>query len=219
MEGRVHPVGVVILMLAVIGGGSFVLQREVADTILTALILSVAWAGAVGLAFLLYGRSRGILRPVLAGLVVGAVGAGVAFYLFAIADDVVDEDVVIAQPPAAAGTGGTPGSGNVAIAAGNFAGADGHSGTGKATVIEQPGGERTLTFTDFDVSRGVAVEVWLTPGPDEADDRIELGALKGNVGDQQYEVPEGADLSRYRTVVLYCTPFTVRIAVAELGVV
>ena len=73
---------------------------------------------------------------------------------------------------------------------------------------------RTLTFTDFDVDPGVKVEVWLTQDESSFDDRVELGGLKGNVGDQQYELPDDADLTRYDTVVLYCTPFTVRIAVA-----
>jgi len=58
--------------------------------------------------------------------------------------------------------------------------------------------------------------VWLTTGPNETSDRVDLGNLKGNVGDQQYEIPAGTDLERYGTVVLYCTPFTVRIAVAPL---
>ena len=74
-----------------------------------------------------------------------------------------------------------------------------------------------LTFTDFDVDPGVEVEVYLTPGTDSVDDRVELGGLKGNVGDQQYEIPADADLRRYDTVILWCTPFTVRIAVAPLA--
>lgn len=55
------------------------------------------------------------------------------------------------------------------------------------------------------------------PGRDHFDDRVELGGLKGNVGDQEYAIPADADLRRYDTVVLYCTPFTVRIAVAPLS--
>jgi Electron transfer DM13 len=74
-----------------------------------------------------------------------------------------------------------------------------------------------LTFTDFDVDPGVDVEVYLTPGTDSVDDRLELGGLKGNVGDQQYEIRADADLRRYDTVILWCTPFTVRIAVAPLA--
>ena len=64
---------------------------------------------------------------------------------------------------------------------------------------------------------GAKVVVWLTQDETSFDDRVELGNLKGNVGDQQYAIPDSADLRRYDTVVLYCTPFTVRIAVAPLS--
>jgi hypothetical protein len=105
----------------------------------------------------------------------------------------------------------------VSLAAGEFVGRDGHAGSGTAEVVQAPDGARTLTFTDFDVDPGVEVEVYLTPDVGSVDDRVELGGLKGNVGDQQYEIPPGADLKRYDAVVLWCTPFTVRIATAELS--
>ncbi len=84
-------------------------------------------------------------------------------------------------------------------------GEDGHDGSGTATVIEQASGVRVLTFTDFDVDPGAAVEVWLTTGPNETSDRVDLGDLKGNVGDQQYEVPADADLEalRHRGALLH----------------
>ncbi len=104
----------------------------------------------------------------------------------------------------------------MSLAAGSFTGQDGHAGSGKAEVIEAPGGERSLVFTEFDVDPGVDVEVYLTPDDSAVDDRVELGGLKGNVGDQQYGIPAGTDLSRYDSVVLWCTPFTVRIATSEL---
>ena len=50
----------------------------------------------------------------------------------------------------------------------------------------------------------------------DVSDRVELGGLKGNVGDQQYEIPADTDLGAYSYVVLWCKPFTVRIAVAAL---
>ena len=76
-----------------------------------------------------------------------------------------------------------------------------------------------MTFTRFDVDPGVDVDVYLVPGDGtDVSDRVELGNLKGNVGDQQYEIPADADLNRYGTVVLWCKPFTVRIAVAPLNV-
>jgi len=105
----------------------------------------------------------------------------------------------------------------VELATGEFTGEDGHDGSGVATVVREPSGDRTLTFTDFDVDPGSRVVVWLTQDETSFDDRVELGGLKGNVGDQEYAIPADADLRRYDTVVLYCTPFTVRIAVAPLS--
>lgn len=87
-----------------------------------------------------------------------------------------------------------------------------------ASVVQLPGGNRTLTFTAFDVDPGADVDVYLVPGDgSDVGDRIELGNLKGNVRNQQYEIPAGTNLNRYRTVVLYCIPFTVRIAIAPLN--
>ena len=85
-------------------------------------------------------------------------------------------------------------------------------------MVEQPSGERLLTFTEFDVDPGVDVDVFLSADPGGIDDAVELGDLKGNVGDQQYAVPEHVDLREHSNVILWCNPFTVRIAVAELGV-
>ncbi len=224
MKARPSPVVVVTLMLVLIGGGSVILQREIASTITAALLLSILWAGGIGIAFLLYARSRDMVQPVLAGLLAGAVLAGGSYYWFSVRDDEVSEDVAMAGEPATAPAGGDQASGgkaaepvvNVEVASGSFTGEDGHDGSGTATVIDQASGEQVLTFTDFDVDPGAAVEVWLTTGPNETSDRVDLGNLKGNVGDQQYEIPAGTDLQKYATVVLYCTPFTVRIAVAPL---
>ncbi len=223
MERSRHPLLVVAAMLALIAAGSVVLQREVAETMTEALLLSIAWAGIVGLAFLVYAWPRGILPQVMAGLAVGAVIAGGSYYWFSVRDEEVDEDVVTAAQTAqgAQAQRGLAGSiqgtsGNTTLASGSFQGEDGHDGAGMATVVQEAGGGRVLTFTDFDVDPGAAVEVWLTTGPNETEDRVELGGLKGNVGNQQYEIPSDADLNRHGTVVLYCTPFTVRIAVADL---
>jgi len=222
MAARPNPFVVVAVMLVLIGAGSVILQREVASTITAALLLSVLWAGGIGIAFLVYARSRDIVQPVLAGLVAGAVLAGGSYYWFSVRDDEVDEDVAVAGEPAsgseeqASGDKPAQSAANVEVASGSFTGEDGHDGSGTATVIDQASGGQVLTFTDFDVDPGAAVEVWLTTGPNETSDRVDLGDLKGNVGDQQYEIPAGTDLDRYGTVVLYCTPFTVRIAVAPL---
>ena len=58
----------------------------------------------------------------------------------------------------------------------------------------------------------------LSSSAEKVDDAINLGGLKGSKGNQQYEIPAAANLHTYPNVVLYCNPFTVRIAVAELDV-
>ncbi len=105
----------------------------------------------------------------------------------------------------------------IELARGSFTGEDGHAGAGTATVVEQPSGDRVLTFTEFDVDPGVDVDVFLSADPEGIDDAVKLGDLKGNVGDQQYGIPQDLDLRAYANVVLWCNPFTVRIAVAELS--
>ncbi len=222
-----HRILVPLAMLGAIGAGSLVLQRWIAATITAAVVLSLVWAAAVAAATLVYAHRRpGLLGPVLASLVLAGVAASAGYWYFSVRDVVVDEDVVVATAAAegderAAALRGEDQARRripVEVARGSFTGEDGHSGAGTAAVIQLPGGGRSLTFTRFDVDPGVDVDVYLVPGDgSDVSDRVELGGLKGNVGDQQYEIPAGADLSRYSTVVLYCVPFTVRIAIAPLA--
>jgi hypothetical protein len=224
-----------LVMLGLIGAGSFVLQRWVAETMDAAVVLSVIWAGVVSIPFLLAARRRRELAlPIVAALTVGALVGAFAYWYFSVRDTRVDEDVTVASiqaegPMRTAALQGEPAGEPeqppeqqapqrpVVLAEGTFTGADGHSGTGTATVIGQPDGSRSLTFTEFDVDPGVQVEVYLVPGDgSDVSDRVELGSLKGNVGDQEYDIPVDADLMTHSTVVLWCVPFTVRIAVASL---
>ena len=223
---------------SVLGIGSLILQRWVASTRGAAIALVIAWFVVVTLAAVAYLRGRPELRtPVLGTVAAIAVATVAVGYWTGFRDRAVDEDVMVATAQAEGGereaalsaAGEAEGgedkptaakekepSGPVSIAEGSFTGADGHAGSGKAEVVQAPGGERSLVFTEFDVDPGVAVEVYLTPDTETVDDRVELGGLKGNVGDQQYEIPADADLARYDSVVLWCTPFTVRIATAGL---
>jgi hypothetical protein len=45
---------------------------------------------------------------------------------------------------------------------------------------------------------------------------VDLGPLKGNIGDQNYEVPDGVDISEFGSVVIYCVPFHVFFSIATL---
>jgi hypothetical protein len=227
-----------LIVSAALGIGLLVLQRWVAETKTAAIVLVSIWFALVGIAALVAASRRPQLRtPVLgtfAAILVATVAIG---YWTGFRDSEVDEDVVVPTAEASgeerdtalagdneesAPQGGASEkpdypAGPVSLATGHFTGEDGHAGSGTATVVEESGGERTLTFTDFHVDPGAQVEVWLTQDASSFDDRVELGGLKGNVGDQQYELPGDADLTRFDTVVLYCTPFTVRIAVAPLS--
>ena len=142
-------------------------------------MLVLAWFAIVGIGLVVYaGAGRELRLPVLgtfAAILVGTVAIG---YWTGFRDMIVDEDVVMAatRAPAArararrsrrrrapARAGEPPSRRSpVELASGAFAGADGHAGTGIATVVEQPDGERLLTFTEFDVDPGVDVDVYLS---------------------------------------------------------
>jgi len=206
---------------AALGIPMLVLQRWVAQTRPAAIALVACWIVLVGIAAALLTRPRPALRLPVLGTFAAVVMATVAIgYLTGFRDMRVDEDVAMASVRASELEGGKPREAKrrvpVEVARGSFEGADGHAGTGTATVIERPNGSRVLTFTEFDVDPGVDVDVYLTTEPDSIEDRVELGDLKGNVGNQQYELPDGADLRRHGHVILWCKPFTVRIAVASL---
>ena len=227
MTRYVSPALVVGFLL---GLPMLVLQRWVAETRFAAIALVIAWMAVVGIGLVLYVRRRPSLRLPVLGTWVAIVAGTIAIgYLTGFRDERVDENVVVASAslsgadldralaPAASAEPTPKPAGPVELAKGSFAGADGHAGTGVATLIKQPNGSRVLTFTEFDVDPGVDVDVFLSADPDDISDRIELGDLKGNVGDQQYDVPADADLGRYSNVILWCEPFTVRIAFASLG--
>lgn len=215
-------------MLLLVGGAlgipALILQRWVATTRLEAIILVAGWFLLIGVAVaVLAWRRRGLRTPVLVAYGIALVGTLAIGYWTGFRDMVVNEDVAVASMRAedserqAALRGSEPrAAGPVEVAGGTFAGADGHAAAGVATVIARADGSRVLTFTDFDVDPGLDVDVYLAPGTGGIDDGLKVGDLKGNVGDQQYELPAEADLRRLRTVILWCNPFTVRIAVADL---
>ena len=213
-----------------IGVPALILQRWVAETRFAAIALVLAWFAVVGIALVAYvWRRPGLRLPILGSFALILAGTVAVGYLTGFRDMVVDEDVAIAaeRAPAAERDRGLRGGDDdgedraarpIELARGSFTGEDGHAGTGIAAVVSQPDGTRLLTFTEFDVDPGVDVDVYLSAGADGIDDAVEIDDLKGNVGDQQYELPADLDLRRHSTVVLWCNPFTVRIAVAELDV-
>ena len=108
-----------------------------------------------------------------------------------------------------------------ALAAGRFHSVA-HETHGTAT-IQDIGGRRVLRLTEFATSNGPDVRVYLVAATDASDNDtvtkagfVELGKLKGNQGDQNYDVPDDLDLSQYRAVTIWCRRFSVNFATAPL---
>jgi len=100
-----------------------------------------------------------------------------------------------------------------------------HQTSGRATVYKAADGTEYLRLTDFSTSNGPDVHVVLSQSEDAnlkqeivkgRLDTVELGALKGNQGDQNYDVPTSVDLQRYDAVVIYCERFHAVFGVAKL---
>jgi hypothetical protein len=101
-----------------------------------------------------------------------------------------------------------------------------HAHGGEGTINAITDGERTfLRFEDdFAIDNGPDLNVYLVRGADANgpagafdDDFIDLGDLKGNVGAQNYEIPDGVDLSEYDTVVIWCVRFGVAFNAATIS--
>ena len=162
------------------------------------------------------------------GLVIALVAlAGVvAWYLFrperAFVDDVVDEEVPGVAVGAAVGPASAAADEPSPVLSGRFQGVA-HEAEGVAAVYATGEGALVLRFSDFDVSNGPDLYVYLVAAEDAPDDAtverssfISVARLKGNVGDQNYELPAEVDVSTYRTVVIWCRRFGVNFAAAPL---
>ncbi len=113
-------------------------------------------------------------------------------------------------------------NGNI-VATGTFHGAA-HKTAGRATIYSVDGKE-TLRLTNFKTSNGPDVHVVLIAASDAQDnenfldksvERVELGKLKGNEGDQDYAIPSGTDLSKFKAVSIYCERFNANFGAAPL---
>lgn len=100
-----------------------------------------------------------------------------------------------------------------------------HATSGRATIYESAEGKRYLRLLDFTTSNGPDVHVLLVRAEDKALEQeivkgnlggLELGSLKGNQGDQNYDLPAATDLQQYQAVVIYCERFHAVFGVAKL---
>ena len=102
---------------------------------------------------------------------------------------------------------------------GEFHGTDEfHFGRGPATLLETTPGTWIVRFEDFSVRNGPDLYVYLSPDPNGyTKDSIELGMLKATDGAFNYDIPAGTDVSKVRSVLIWCKQFSHLFAVAPLS--
>jgi hypothetical protein len=98
-----------------------------------------------------------------------------------------------------------------------------HETKGRATIHLLADGRRILRLTDFATSNGPDVRILLVAANDATDhamvsqaDSVDLGALKGNLGEQNYDIPVDVDLGKYRSVTIWCRRFRVNFGTAPV---
>ena len=101
---------------------------------------------------------------------------------------------------------------------GNFVDAgDGfHKAQGVAKVLNLADGKTFLRFENLKTTNGPDLYVYLSTGKDVSD-IVNLGRLKGNIGNQNYEIPSGTDLAKYNTVLIWCKAFSTLFGSAKLS--
>jgi hypothetical protein len=106
-----------------------------------------------------------------------------------------------------------------------------HGTSGRAVIYLREDGSRYLRLEGFETSNGPDVHVWITDQVSGGDcegcsdswgiyddgDYVKLGSLKGNIGDQNYEIPGDADLADMKSVVIWCDRFNVAFGTAAIA--
>ncbi len=145
-----------------------------------------------------------------------AVAAFVVWYAFRPERLVINRHVDEAVPTAQGGLSPQP------LASGQFYSIL-HPTAGTATIYRMGDSTRVLRFTGFSTSNGPEVHVYMVASDDAKDAAtvqqagfIDLGVIKGNVGDQNYTLGSDLDLAKYRAVSIWCKRFSVNFGAAAL---
>ena len=118
---------------------------------------------------------------------------------------------------------GASATGPVVLRQGQFEDADGfHKGSGTATIYQGPDGSRVLRLEGFKVTNGPELHVVLSPykglqeprGTLQSPGWVDLGRLKGNIGNQNYTIPADVDIGIHNSIAIWCKPFNVIFSVA-----
>lgn len=142
-------------------------------------------------------------------------------------DNTVDEALPSVSAPAQPTDEGTDATATpaptepVELASGTFISRE-HETTGTARILRLADGQQILRLEGFETSNGPALFVYLSQNPADGedglfdDDYLDLGALKGNIGDQNYVIPAEVDPLGYASVVIWCDRFSVSFGAADI---
>jgi Electron transfer DM13 len=161
-------------------------------------------------------RRRTIIIAVVAGLLAGA--AGIAW--FQPQKLLINQRVDEAPPVAATLT--SEGLEPTILSMSPFRSL-GHATSGRAVALELADGRHFLRLEELRTSNGPDLFVYLSRAAVDAprdafdDDFVSLGRLRANRGNQNYAIPAGVSLDRYRSVVIWCRRFTYAFGAAVLG--
>lgn len=191
----------IALLVAVLVAISRLLRRYVANPIVRAAVPAVLAAGVLAVVVLPYFRDETVVetlpmsavelgRPVTTTIAVPLAGAP-------------EPVTTVPAPPAR-------------ISSGTLRGID-HRASGAAVLYRLPDGTAFVRLEDIDVQNGPDYVLYLVPGSDRRAPGagVELGALKGNQGTQNYAVPDGVDIRAPQTVLIWCRAFAVPVANAS----
>ncbi len=212
--GRRTAAGVATAVVVVAGVG--VTGGLLTDDADLAMVLTGLWFGLAGVGALLVARARRPYAvPVVGAYAVTTAVVGGLLLMTSTVDRVVDEPVLTVAQPAAPSEGLSSVQPDVRVVARGTFRAQAHSAVGTATVLERGDGSRVLTLTGFATDPGPDLRLRLVERAGaSAGQGEDLGALKGNRGDQQYAVPRGAVLG---AVVVWCRAFSVAFGEAALS--
>jgi hypothetical protein len=100
-----------------------------------------------------------------------------------------------------------------------------HKTSGTVNILSTADGGHVLRLENFRTSNGPDVRVYLVKGTNAdnndfikagGDNFVDLGALKGNIGDQNYTIPPNVNLDEYKSVSIWCRRFAVNFGAAPL---
>ena len=98
-----------------------------------------------------------------------------------------------------------------------------HGTSGVVRVIDVGDGTAVVRLEDLDTDNGPDLYLYLSTNPSSGDegafddDYVNLGRLKGNLGDQNDDLPDDIDVGRYRSVVIWCERFSSAFGAADLA--